>query len=265
MKKKKVYISIIITNFNKEKYIVKSIESIINQNYINYEIIIFDDCSTDNSINLIKKFKKIKLIKNDKKKFITGPLNQINGILKAFSICRGKLICLLDSDDRFKNNKLREINNFFLKNSKIDFVVNFPQKKSNFNLKRIHADNSIWPSIFPTSCISFRRSFFIKFKKKLVSNNFPNLEIDARLMIYAYHINRYKQIAILNKKLTKYIKSQNNISSYYSKFSINWWRKRKEAFDYLRFILKTKNKNFIRSLDYIVTNVIYYFTLFKKN
>ncbi len=265
MKKKKEYISIIITNFNKEKYIEKSLQSITSQNYKNYEIIVFDDCSTDNSINLIKKFKKIKLIKNNKKKFITGPLNQINGILKAFSICKGNLICLLDSDDRFEKNKLKEINNFFFKNSSIDFVVNFPQKKSNFNLKRIHVDNSIWPSIFPTSCISFRRSFFIKFKKKLISEGFPNLEIDARLIIYAYHISLNKKITIMSKKLTKYVKSHNNISSYYSKFSINWWRKRKEAFDYLRYILKTKNKNFIRSLDYFVTNMIYLLTLFKKN
>jgi len=69
----------------------------------------------------------------------------------------------------------------------------------------------------------------------------------------------------MGKKLTKYVKSHNNISSYYSKFSINWWRKRKEAFDYLRYILKTKNQNFIRSLDYFVTNMIYLLTLFKKN
>ena len=265
MKKKKEYISIIITNYNKEKYIVKSLQSITNQNYKNYEIILFDDCSTDNSINLIKKFKNVRLIKNHKKKFISNPLNQINGILKAFSICKGKLICLLDSDDQFEKNKLREINDFFLKNSKIDFVVNFPQKKSNFNLKRIQVDNSIWPSIFPTSCISFRRSFFIKFKKKLISKNFPNLEIDARLMIYAYHNSLNKKITILNKKLTKYIKSHNNISSYYSKFSINWWCKRKEAFDYLRYVLKTKNKNFVRSLDYFVTNMIYLLIPIKKN
>jgi len=265
MKKKKENISIIITNFNKEKYIEKSLQSIISQNYNNYEIIIFDDCSTDNSINLIKKYKKIKLIKNKKKKFIAGPLNQINGILKAFSICKGKLICLLDSDDGFEKNKLKEINDFFFKNSTVDFVVNFPQKKSNFNLKRIHVDNSIWPSIFPTSCISFRRSFFIKFKKKLISKNFPNLEIDARLMIYAYHFSHNKKVTIMNKKLTKYVKSNNSISSNYSKFSINWWHKRKEAFDYLRYILKTKNKNFIRSLDYFITNMIYLLTLFKKN
>ena len=98
-----------------------------------------------------------------------------------------------------------------------------------------------------------------------ISKNLPNLEIDARLMIYAYHQSKEKKINIINKKLTKYIKSHNNISSYYSKFSINWWHKRKEAFDYLRYILQTKNENFIRSLDFFVTNMIYFLTFFKKN
>ena len=265
MKKKNEFISVIITNFNKEKYIINSLKSIINQDYNNFEIIVFDDCSTDNSINLIKKFKNVKLIENKKKEFVSGPLNQINGIIKALSICKGKIICLLDSDDKFEKNKLKEISNFFLNNSYDDFVVNFPQKSSNFTLKRVHVDNSIWPSIFPTSCISFRKPFFLKFKKRLISKNLPNLEIDARLMIYAYHHSKEKKINIINKKLTKYVKSHNNISSYYSKFSINWWHKRKEAFDYLRYILQTKNKNFIRSLDFFVTNMIYFLTFFKKN
>ena len=60
-------ISILITNFNKSKFLKKSLRSIQIQNYKNYEIIIFDDASTDNSIEIIKKFKKMKLIINKKK------------------------------------------------------------------------------------------------------------------------------------------------------------------------------------------------------
>ena len=62
-------------------------------------------------------------------------------------------------------------------------------------------------------------------------------------MIYANHYSLNKKITIINKKLTEYVKSYNSISSYYPKFSINWWLKRKEAFDYLKFILKRK-RNF---------------------
>lgn len=265
MNKKKEFISVIITNFNKERYLSKSLNSVFNQNYKNFEIILFDDCSTDSSIDIIKKFKKIRLIKNNKKRFTSGPLNQIYGILRAFSISKGKLICLLDSDDKFEKKKLNEINNFFKKNLSIDFITNLPKGNSNFSLKRREANNSNWPSIFPTSCISFRRSFFLKFKEKITSKRFPNLEIDARLIIYAHHYSLKKKITIINKKLTEYVKSYNSISSYYPKFSINWWLKRKEAFDYLKFILKGKKEIFIISLDYFVTNIIYFLlTLFKK-
>ena len=62
------FISILITNYNKSKFLKKSILSVKNQKYNNYEIIIFDDNSDDNSLEIIKKFKKIKLIKNHKKK-----------------------------------------------------------------------------------------------------------------------------------------------------------------------------------------------------
>lgn len=264
MNNKKEFISVIITNYNKEKYIKKTIQSIINQNYKNFEIIIFDDCSSDNSIKLIKKFKKIKLIRNTKKKYKTGPLNQINGILKSFNISKGKLICLLDADDKFEKDKLNQINNFFLNNSSKNFVVNLPQNNSNFNLKRINVDNSTWPSIFPTSCISFRRSFFSDFKKNIIFNKFPNLEIDARLIIYAFHSK--KDMNIIHKNLTEYVDSDISISSNYLKFSINWWYKRKEAFDYLRYILKKQKIIFIKSLDYYLTNMIYFFlNLLKKN
>ena len=58
MNKKEEFISIIITNFNKEKYLVKSLNSLFNQNYKNFEIILFDDCSTDNTSAYFPKTKK---------------------------------------------------------------------------------------------------------------------------------------------------------------------------------------------------------------
>ena len=53
------FISILITNYNKSKFLKKSILSVKNQKYNNYEIIIFDDNSDDNSLEIIKKFKKL--------------------------------------------------------------------------------------------------------------------------------------------------------------------------------------------------------------
>ena len=61
-------ITILITNFNKEKFITSTIQSCKNQSYSNIEIIVVDNCSTDDSIKTISKFKKIKLLHNIKKK-----------------------------------------------------------------------------------------------------------------------------------------------------------------------------------------------------
>ena len=65
---KKNFISILITNFNKEKFLNNSLKSVLNQTFSNYEIIIFDDASTDNSVEIIKRYKKVKLILNKSKK-----------------------------------------------------------------------------------------------------------------------------------------------------------------------------------------------------
>ena len=55
-------VSIIINNFNKEKYCTNAINSVVLQNYKNYEVIFFDDKSTDNSVQKVKKFLKKKNI-----------------------------------------------------------------------------------------------------------------------------------------------------------------------------------------------------------
>ena len=117
------FISILITNYNKSKFLRKSLKSLLDQKYKNFEIILFDDCSEDNSIKIIEKFKKVKLIKNKKKKYISSPLNQINGLMEAFKYSRGKIICLMDADDYFKKNKLFEVNKYFELNNKKKFCI----------------------------------------------------------------------------------------------------------------------------------------------
>ena len=66
--KKKNLVSILITNFNKGNYLKKTINSCLIQNFKNKEILVFDDCSTDNSLNILSKFKEIRVVKNKKKK-----------------------------------------------------------------------------------------------------------------------------------------------------------------------------------------------------
>ena len=84
-------ISVAMTTFNGEKYIEKQIESILNQSLSVDEIIICDDGSTDNTIELMKKY-NVQIIQN--KKNLGYKLN----FKKAMEKCKGDYIFLCDQD-----------------------------------------------------------------------------------------------------------------------------------------------------------------------
>lgn len=254
-------ISILITSYNKSRFLKKTLSKLVSQKYKNFEIIVFDDHSTDNSIDIIKSFKKVKLIQNKKMKKNTPPLCQIEGIKKTFEISKGDILCLLDADDYFKNNKLRNINNYFLNNPSKKIVYDEPlaSKKNNFKIskKRLF---QIWPNTFPTSCISVRRKYFKLFLNNLYENKFQNLEIDTRIMLFfKFYIQQYN---ILNNKLTIYNFDVNGITANIPKFSKKWWIRRSQAFEYLRLVLKKKNLSLNFNYDYFITLMIS--TLIKK-
>ena len=251
----KNFISILITNYNKGKFLDKTLRSIDLQSFKNYEVIIYDDCSTDNSIEIIKKFKNIKLIKNLKKNTNPCPRNQIYGTIKCFNKSRGNLICLLDADDFFLKKKLQYVNDFFKKNKELNCLFNLPKSnKAQFNMKIKKNKGSIWPTIFPTSCISFRRGFFMNFIRYAKVNNYQHLEIDSRITIFSSFF--YEEYNVLNRKLTIYNYDENGITANINKLSLKWWHRRKEAYLYLKFIMRSKNKTFLTSLDYKVTNFV---------
>ncbi len=254
---KKNLISILITNHNKNKYLQKNLKNCFKQNYDNFEVIVYDDRSTDDSIKTLTKFKKIKLITNNKN-FLYPPLNQLEGLNYAFKKSKGNLICLLDADDYFHIDKLKLINNFFNQNMNKNILFDVPYSKyKNFIPKIKKHSYSIWPSIIPTSGISLRRKTMKSFFELSKIKKFPHLEIDSRIMIFSYHY--LKEISWIKKKITYYNIDKNGISSKYKKFSKLWWIKRLQAFTYLKYILKKKNNNFIISFDYVITFLICFF------
>ncbi len=108
----KPQVSIITPCYNSQYFLHKMISSVISQTYKSWELIIVDDCSTDNSINIIKKFlvddSRIKLIKLDKNK---GPAFARN---KAIGLSNGRYITFLDSDD-YWDIKFLEQSLYFVK------------------------------------------------------------------------------------------------------------------------------------------------------
>lgn len=113
--KKDIKFSIIVPNYNNGKWINKTIESVLNQTYNNWEMYIIDDISTDNSIEVIETYKdkRITLIENEIKLYNGGSRNV--GILKARKSNIDGYILFIDSDDWWDNNNfLKDLNEFIV-------------------------------------------------------------------------------------------------------------------------------------------------------
>jgi hypothetical protein len=157
----------------------------------------------------------------------------------------------MDADDYFKPNKLGLINLYFNDNKKNKIVYDLPNTSKNQFTFVNKKNNNVWPTIFPTSCISVRKKSFKSFLKFLNKTNYPNLEIDARIIIFfKFYFNEYN---IINKKLTTYNFDENSITANIHKFSKKWWLRRMSAFKYMELILRSKNKKFKVSCDYLLT------------
>ena len=137
-------ISIISPCYNSQIYLDKMISSIVSQTFSSWELIVVDDCSTDKSINVIKKFLKkdtrIKFFKLDKNMGAAYARN------KAISLAVGRYITFLDSDDYWEEN--------FLKYS-IEKVKNYPFIYSGYN--RVNKNGKYIDTIKSVPAVSLDR------------------------------------------------------------------------------------------------------------
>lgn len=110
----------IVNNYNYGKFILEAVESALNQTVSFDEIIIVDDCSTDDSVQVLKNnfmdHPKIKLILKEKN---GGQLSAFN---EGYLASTGDLICFLDSDDIYQPTYLEEVLNFYQKYPDCEFL-----------------------------------------------------------------------------------------------------------------------------------------------
>lgn len=110
----KTLVSVCIPVYNGEKYIATTLESIINQTYRNIEIIVSDNCSTDNSCKIveeyIKKDSRISLNKNSQNLGYSGNLN------KLIEIANGDYVAIYHADDIYEKNIVEEQIKFLTEN-----------------------------------------------------------------------------------------------------------------------------------------------------
>lgn len=118
MEKDNVLVTVYITNYNYGKYIRKAIDSVLNQTLKDYELIIIDDGSTDNSKEIIESYSHLEQVKIVYQK--NKGLNITNNV--ALKLAQGDFIVRLDADDYFEKEALKVMSHALLKDEELGLV-----------------------------------------------------------------------------------------------------------------------------------------------
>lgn len=155
-------ISVIIPTYNGTDALSRAILSVINQTYSNFELIIIDDCSTDNTEMVVRTFKddRIIYIRHSQNKGTAAARNM--GISKA----KGTLLAFLDSDDEFLPEKLEKQSEVFQFVSEdtgliITNLCSLGKRKEFYVSKKIKS-GYVLPSSFPGSVFSLPSTWMLR-------------------------------------------------------------------------------------------------------
>ena len=201
-------ISVLLSVYNDDKNIKKSIDSILSQSYKNIELLVIDDCSTDNTYEIINEIKdsRVKIFRNKDNKGLTKSLN----ILIKES--KGQILARQDSDDVSLPNRL-EIQYSELQKSQLDACTT-----------RAHIKNSKrsiprFSHLLPLSIVIKYKNPFIHgtlmIRKSVILNigmYDENIKYAQDYKLFLELLKKNYKIRILRKKLYV-LNMKNNISS----------------------------------------------------
>jgi glycosyltransferase involved in cell wall biosynthesis len=213
------FISVVIPTYNSEDFIAKTLETLYSQTYNNYEVIVSDDGSTDNTVDVVRSFflqnssrKKALLISKHE-----GPGAARN---KGIENASGDWVSFLDSDDLWNHNKLELVARYIFNNQGVDIVchslVDIEGPKETLMVPSKYFNNKIDPflSIYRENCL-YTSALTIKknilYQAGLFDNMLPSSQ-DYDLWLRLGMIDKIK-IGFIVEPLATHISREGNISS----------------------------------------------------
>lgn len=194
-------ISVVLPTYNGEKYIRESIESIINQTFKDWELIIVNDYSNDDTLGIaseyVKKDNRIRIINNQKNKKLPASLNV------GFNNAKGKYYTWTSDDNKYKNTAFEVMYDYLEKNKKYQMVcagMNYIDKNGKFLYKHISYSDEL---MYYNDCVG---ACFLYRKTVLDDIGEYNLE-EFCVEDYEYWmriLKRYGTIGYINKTLYEY-------------------------------------------------------------
>ena len=207
-------VSVIIPTYNRAHLIGKAINSVLSQTYQDFEIIVVDDGSTDNTREIIRSFKekRVKYIKKYKKNRGISVARNI-----GIKVARGKYIALLDSDDEWLPEKLnKQIKVLQSESPEVGVVCSWSyniDEKGNYISKRClpKKDGYIYEDLLSTNPISVPTMLIRKecFNRVGLFDDLLNAQEDWDMWI---RIAKYYRFALIKIPLVKYRLHSNQLS-----------------------------------------------------
>ena len=168
---------VLITSYNVEKWALKNISSVIEQKYNNFKIFYVDDCSTDDTLSIIKNelkrkidTKRYKLVKNSYNK---GKMENVVDSVRDSFILENDIIVILDGDDwLYDNDVLNKLNLAYGNTNKIWMTAGSYVESDTGNIITPKMDVEYWQdnirkkSWQASHLVSFKKKLFMKIKRK---------------------------------------------------------------------------------------------------
>mgnify|MGYP006163285967 CR=1 FL=1 len=230
---KRPKISIILPNYNSSEFISTTLESIINQSYKGWELIIVDDYSNKDTQKKLLKYKD-----NKKIKIYWLKKNKGAAYCRNFAIKKSKLkfLAFIDSDDIWEKNKLK-IQLHYMEKNKYDFTyTNYKTfTDGRYNFKKIKVSSRFNFDSF-TKDTSIATSTMMINKKAAKNTLFINTKICEDYFYKCKILKKTKFAFCIEKYLTKYRIRKNSMQSYKLRNFYWMWKINKEynKFNFLR-------------------------------